>query len=77
MIFEDVARYEQLRNDLRTERNAYKKRAKPIRDELALLEADIKSYVMETKESIQVGSIKIEYVPTVVINVVKEKKETE
>ena len=75
MLLEDLERYGLLKAEYRAERKKCNKRLKPLRDEMALLEADIKRQVLEAGQTVQVGNIKAEYVPTVVINIVKENKE--
>ena len=74
MIFEDIERWEYLKREMRSKRKAYNNDVKPIKDEMALLEASIKDEVMKTGQTLIVGNVKVEFVPTVVIRMKKEKE---
>lgn len=75
MLLEDLERYGMLKAEYRAERKKCNKRLKPLKDEMSILEADIKRQVLEAGHTVQVGNIKAEFVPTVVINFVKENAE--
>lgn len=75
MIEDDMQRYKELKDELKIEQDSYRKRTKPLRDELELLKTSIIDAVLKTGKTIQVGNVKAEFIPTVVIKMKKEKDE--
>ncbi len=71
MIADDMNRYCYLKSELKTEQKAYREKTKPIRDEMDLLKASITDAVLKAGKTIQIGDVKAEFVPTVVIKTKK------
>lgn len=73
MLLEDLERLAQINKDLLAERKQYRRNTKPMRDEKRLLEASIIDEVLKAGKTVQTADIKAEFVPTVVISMVKEQ----
>lgn len=71
MLEEEMERYKVLKDELKNQQKAYRERTKPMRDELDLLKASITDAVLKAGRTIQIGDVKAEFVPTVVIKTKK------
>lgn len=71
MLEEEMERYKVLKDELKNEQKVYRERTKPLRDELDLLKASITDAVLKAGRTIQIGDVKAEFVPTVVIKTKK------
>ena len=73
MITEDLEKLCVLKKELRAANKKYRESVKPIKDEIALLEASVRDAVLKSGHSIQVGDIKAEIMTTVVFKMRKEQ----
>lgn len=74
MLEDDMMRFSYLKGELRNEQKVYKERTKPMRDELDILKASITDAVLKAGKTIQIGEVKAEFVPTVIIKMKKVKE---
>ena len=71
-INEEMALLYSKKRELKEKLKAYKESVKPLKNEISVLEASITKQVLETGKTVQVGGIRAEYEPTVVIRMKKE-----
>ena len=64
----------EMKTELRTKRNAFRNSVKDLRKSIESLENIIKDEVLKGKETITVGNIRAEYMPTVVIKIKPPKE---
>lgn len=75
MITEDLQKLGLIEAEMAAERREYRRKVKPLRNEKRLLEASIAAEVLKAGKTIQVGNMRAEYRPTVVIEMIKEKEQ--
>lgn len=63
----------EMRTELRGKQNEYKANTKHLRESIKSLENIITAEVIANRKSVTVGNIRAEYVPTVRIQMMKEK----
>lgn len=73
MITEDMARLEEIINEIKYERKMCNRKTKPLREEKKLLEASIREEIIKSGQTMKFGNLKAEFVPTVVFTLDKEK----
>ena len=77
MLIDDMQRLEEVINAIKHERRLCNRKTKPLRDEKKLLEASIREEIIKSGQTMQIGNLKAEFVPTVVFSLEKAEKETE
>lgn len=77
MLIDDMARLEEINKEIQYERSLCNRKTKPLRQEKKLLETSIRAEIIKSGQTMQIGLLKAEFVPTVVFTMDKEKKETE
>ena len=75
MIKEDMERLSILKKELKSEKAVFDEKVQPLRDEIKVLEASIRTEVMKAAKTIIIGDIKAEYIPQVVIRFRKQKEQ--
>lgn len=75
MLIDDMARLEEINKEIQYERSLCNRKTRPLRKEKKLLEASIREEIIKSGQTMQIGCLKAEFVPTVVFTMDKEKKE--
>lgn len=69
MITEDLALLYDLKNELRAKRKAYNESVKGLKNSIQALENSITEQVLAAGQTVNIGTIRAEYKPTVVIKI--------
>lgn len=69
MITEDLALLYDLKNELRAKRKAYNESVKGLKNSIQALENSITEQVLAADQTVNIGTIRAEYKPTVVIKI--------
>ena len=77
MLIDDMQRLEEVTKQIKHERRLCNRKTKLLRDEKKLLEASIREEIIKTGQTMRIGNLIAEFVPTVVFSLEKEEKETE
>lgn len=73
MLIDDMARLEEINKEIQYERSLCNRKTRPLRKEKKLLEASIREEIIKSGQTMQIGLLKAEFVPTVVFTMDKEK----
>ena len=77
MLKDDMERLEEVIMQIKHERRLCNRKTKPLRDEKKLLEASIREEIIKSGQTMRIGNLIAEFVPTVVFSLDKEEKEAE